>query len=427
VRRATLALRRRRRVAGVIGKVSELRAAASAGAGAAAREVAEAEVLALLTSLLGDEIVSATTTAAREETASRPQHASNWVAAGVAASSDDYAAAVAAGVGRMDGDGGGGNGGGGNGGEAAAAEARRAGLGAQLAQTSRETIDGVMERLDRLRKGSAGGGGLLAGKGGGSTSEPQDAPPNAAAVPDGPADAEAALSARVEKAAAAAHAARAARAQAPQAAAAGAGAKAPAAVPRLAFDSLPSYGNEAEFYTAATAESGAPEEAGGLLSLLQSRMDTARQSVETARQSVQADVEATRSKMKDTWASFWRQPAAPQYEDVHTPTHDAAIGPNGGPVVGEDGNIKLTRDRGCRNRFSEADWAKRVQDKTVGFGAAGNGATYSMPSGPPPRRAGQGMRSDPDEWTLPPPRPVHALEASMVDRYDAKEHKFAFC
>ena len=73
------------------------------------------------------------------------------------------------------------------------------------------------------------------------------------------------------------------------------------------------------------------------------------------------------------------------------------------------------------------DWAKRVKDRTVGFGSQGCGGHFSMPSGPPPqpRKPGHGMRSDPDEWTLPPARQIHALEA--MDRYDAKEQKFHFC
>ena len=84
---------------------------------------------------------------------------------------------------------------------------------------------------------------------------------------------------------------------------------------------------------------------------------------------------------------------------------------------------RLTRDRGCRNRFSEADWAKRVAARTTGFppSSAPGGA------GPPPPAGGATLRepADPTEWSLGPARPVHELDT--IDRYEGKEHNFHFC
>ena len=101
--------------------------------------------------------------------------------------------------------------------------------------------------------------------------------------------------------------------------------------------------------------------------------------------------------------------SAQHYDDSSAAAAAAAADVGYGP-----GGTRLTRDRGCRSRFSDADWAQRVKDRTVGFhgGAAGGARTAS------------GRYVD-DEVVLGPPRPLSHLDA--VDRYEAKEHSFHFC
>ena len=79
---------------------------------------------------------------------------------------------------------------------------------------------------------------------------------------------------------------------------------------------------------------------------------------------------------------------------------------------------RLSRDGGCRSRFSEADWADRVKQRTRGFDTCAGAATSAATGAVPPGAAA-------DEWTLGPARPVHELDT--INRYDSKQHAFHFC
>ena len=391
VRRAALALRRRRRVASVLDKVNELRASsAPVNATAKARQVGEAEVLALLTALLGDEALVVTAAASHSPTAR----------AGAAPPETNDAS------GEDDGDGG------------------------------THVKESVMERLDRLRRGAS-----LRDKPMSSAEAEAMAVAEATAIAD-------------DAVAAAAAATRRAR----LAPADGADGRAPPPtqpppvqppappVPRLnlsrngAAPSPPPDLSEGSAGGSVTSESAAPTHgapqaapatpaASELLARLQSGMETARQQANSRLDAVEHEVtewkEQTYRRSMDTLDSLWKRFGGSGADDGggdHDPSRFGHAGrPRGDPHDFEGRDYvraptnRLTRGEGCRNRFSEADWAQRVRDKRVGFETAAGAATSG--SVPPGAAA--------DEWTLGPARPVHELDT--VSRYDGQQASFHFC
>jgi hypothetical protein len=146
---------------------------------------------------------------------------------------------------------------------------------------------------------------------------------------------------------------------------------------------------------------------------------------------MQTDVAQTLRRSKDSWSAIWQS---------WQPHGDS--GQHG--VAGDDlpTGMRLSRDRGCRSRFSSDDWAQRVKQRTVGFDAAAGSTPSSDPhrsmrssssahspssalGGATARSAGSRHGHEAGGPREPPPRPVHELDT--VDRYDAKEHRFHFC
>ena len=388
VRRAALALRRRRRVTSTLDKVRRLReeftirpqgeatarggarpgADGGGGGGSEKKDVAEAEVLALLTSLLGDEVVAATAAA---------EGGGGGGASSPSAGGERGPAATARGAAPTSGQ------------HALAAEE----VSRRGAQTSREAIDGVMERLDRLRRGGGAGGG-----GEGGAAPPERSRPNE----------------------------RSTR-QAADASRAGQPPGLPTHVPRLALDAVrPECAADSHVAPGAVGGDsirgggGGGGGGGGLLDRLQQGLETARQSVDQSIEQMGADVAETFRRHTGALESMWQGWGGGSGGGSATQRENEAAAAQA--VAGS----RLTRDRGCRSRFSEADWAERVKHRTVGFDAGHHGNVGAAGAG---AAGGGGLSSRSrfvdDEYTLGPARPVHELDA--VDRYEAKAHSFHFC
>ena len=358
VRRAALALRRRRRVGSVLGKVKELRTTdAAVNASAKNRQVGEAEVLALLTSLLGDEavLVTAAQSAAQQQqqpSTSRPARtATNAAEQPTKAPSPPPPVAVPSSGGGTD--------------RSAGTEEEAASAGYltdRLEKMKSEAYEGVMERLERLRRGGSEAAVALSS----ATTVAAQPPPQ------------------------------------------------PPPVPKLDFGGRHGQEvgdanafNEVPLSPVAKAgDSGHASSAAGannssLLEQLQHGMETARQKADSRIAEMEAQAKGT---LDSLWKRFGGPEARPQEADYvdHVPAP----------------TMRLTRDRGCRSRFSEADWAQRVRERTVGFKPGERAAEAA-------RMSAAGANAPPDEWTLGPARPVHELDT--VERYTGKANNFHFC
>ena len=149
------------------------------------------------------------------------------------------------------------------------------------------------------------------------------------------------------------------------------------------------------------ASSAAGANNSSLLEQLQHGMETARQKADSRIAEMEAQAKGT---LDSLWKRFGGPEARPQEADYvdHVPAP----------------TMRLTRDRGCRSRFSEADWAQRVRERTVGFKPGERAAEAA-------RMSAAGANAPPDEWTLGPARPVHELDT--VERYTGKANNFHFC